>query len=89
MEETISGANRILNERVRQINKEGYSYEHDDEHIDGEIAMAAAAYTIPEPKFWPWRDSEWKPSGDRIKDLTKAGALIAAEIDRLLRKQNG
>ncbi len=36
------------------------------------------------PKTWPWMDEFWKPDHlDRIKDLTKAGALIAAEIDRL------
>ena len=35
--------------------------------------------------MWPWNGSYWKPTpDDRIKELTKAGALIAAEIDRLL-----
>jgi hypothetical protein len=35
---------------------------------------------------WPWHDAWWKPSPDnRIKELAKAGALIAAEIDRLNR----
>ncbi len=37
------------------------------------------------PITWPWDERYWKPSHDnRIKDLQKAGALIAAEIDRLL-----
>lgn len=40
------------------------------------------------PGGWPWHWSWWKPSkgntvADRVRDLTKAGALIAAEIDRL------
>lgn len=43
---------------------------------------------------WPW-DPEWdkrthgpdQTREQRIRDLTKAGALIAAEIDRLLREQ--
>jgi hypothetical protein len=45
-------------------------------------------------RFWPWwgnedratRGTQWyKPCPDnRIRELTKAGALIAAEIDRLL-----
>lgn len=42
--------------------------------------------------FWPshWDQSWWKPSDgdgpdDRIRDLVKAGALIAAEIDRIQR----
>jgi hypothetical protein len=43
---------------------------------------------------WPWDKIFWKPTPDNdIRELTKAGALIAAEIDRLQRqkqvKQNG
>lgn len=34
---------------------------------------------------WPWKDDSWKPSNDPIPNLIKAGALIAAEIDRLQR----
>lgn len=34
---------------------------------------------------WPWHLSWWKPSDDPVKNLVKAGALIAAEIDRLNR----
>ncbi len=42
----------------------------------------------PELKFWPWDEEWWKPSdNDPIRNLEKAGALIAAEIDRLLRLQ--
>ncbi len=34
--------------------------------------------------LWPWDDEDWKPvPGNRIHELEKAGALIAAEIDRL------
>lgn len=36
---------------------------------------------------WPWEDDAWKPSDDPIRNLVKAGALIAAEIDRLQRKE--
>jgi hypothetical protein len=43
------------------------------------------------PNGWPWHYVWWKPSLDnseecRIRELTKAGALIAAEIDRLNRR---
>lgn len=35
---------------------------------------------------WPWDESWWKPStDDPVRQLVKAGALIAAEIDRLQR----
>ena len=38
------------------------------------------------PKSWDW--TWWKPSpNDRIRELSKAGALIAAEIDRILNEQ--
>lgn len=40
---------------------------------------------IPPTTFWPWEDAWWKPvHDDPIRNLEKAGALIAAEIDRLL-----
>jgi hypothetical protein len=32
---------------------------------------------------WPWAPEFWKPTGDPVRDLTKAGALIAAAIDSL------
>lgn len=35
------------------------------------------------PYDWPWLSDDWKPSGDAVRDLVRAGALIAAEIDRL------
>lgn len=35
----------------------------------------------PSP-IWPWEPSWWKPSDDPIRNLEKAGALTAAEIDR-------
>jgi hypothetical protein len=38
-------------------------------------------------RLWPWEDKWWKPSPDPIRNLVKAGALIAAEIDRLRRKE--
>jgi len=34
------------------------------------------------PRWWPWSFKYWKPTPeDRIKELTKAGALLAAQID--------
>ena len=36
--------------------------------------------------LWPWTEAWWKPSpDDRVRELAKAGALIAAEIDRIQR----
>ena len=90
----------IADERQRQIDKEGYTTEHDDKHLLGEISDAAACYaskTIPVPAAgisltvnrkhgWPWEEEAWKPTpNDRMRELTKAGALIVAEMERLQR----
>ena len=98
-----TGSERIRFERWRQLVFKGFSFDHDDRHVDGELAMAALAYvnaglvsqcrpntrvvlSLPNNALgWPWGRSEWKPSDDPIENLVRAGALIAAEIDRLLR----
>jgi hypothetical protein len=36
--------NDVLVERVRQLSEEGYDAAYDDEHTDGALALAAAAY---------------------------------------------
>lgn len=33
---------------------------------------------------WPWKDHDGRPDADILTSLIKAGALIAAEVDRLL-----
>lgn len=114
----MSGAELIVAERRRQIEVEGWTAEHDDEHAADELVWAAICYAAPDDVFvaenldaepgsvdvrlrdpWPssW-DRKWdkrgrfsrldsykNPFGGRIRALTIAGALIAAEIDRLKR----
>jgi hypothetical protein len=86
------GARDVLAERERQIDEEGWTPEHDDQHTDGSIARAAGCYALhasglPEQHarhFWPWEWKWWKPSPqDARRMLVKAAALIIAEIDRL------
>ncbi len=83
----------VFGERHRQINAEGWTPKHDDEHGDGALAEAAAVYALSERQIeiiryrggsiselfpeWPY-----KPK-DRRRDLVRAGALILAEIERL------
>ena len=92
----LSGAERISIEREREISVEGYTPDHDDEHTNGELIQAAVSYAInadveageglsdSPPAIWPWGAESWKPKS-RIRDLERARALIAAEIDRLTR----
>ena len=90
----------IAAERLRQINVERWSPEHDDQHATGQMAKAASCYAWlaaasgtlravfkTPPPTWPeeWGIEWWKPT-DRRRDLVKAGALIVAEIERLDRK---
>ena len=85
----------IAAERERQITEEGYSAEHDKDHAleltkaaqcyvgVGIRAQRYAAHPLTVPIMWPWADRFWKPTGDPVRDLVKAGALIAAAIDSL------
>lgn len=87
----------VLTERHRQVTKEGWSHEHDDSHVRGELGLAAALYALPYESGMLEQDDfirldmlleigfEWrlKPEPDRRKRLVKAGALILAEIERM------
>lgn len=102
----MTGSERIAEERRRQIESEGWTPEHDQHHVELELARAAVVYAMPPtwrtetdianvlygrtarngtrffgvwPEEWPYKPSY----EDRIRELEKAGALIAAEIDRL------
>lgn len=94
-----SGVELIAEERAAQVSREGRTPEHDDEHTEGELASAAASYAIHAvmgseasyespvpPPWWPWDDEWWKPKNP-MRDLVRAGALIAAEIDRRQRAE--
>lgn len=103
------GARRIILERHRQVNEERCDAEHDKQHSDGELVMAAIAYAAaPNTVFarrtdleddetnqvfvfegiWPWGDEHDKRAKHGpIRRLEIAGALIAAEIDRLLSEE--
>jgi hypothetical protein len=98
-----TGIDLIAAERQRQITAEGWTPEHDDTHTKGELAFAAACYVndaaeeirsgqpshkprqMP-PMAWPWAEEWWKPKSV-LSRLVRAGALIAAEIDRLICQQ--
>ncbi|HBP1875134.1 hypothetical protein [Pseudomonas aeruginosa] len=82
-------------ERRRQVEAEGWTPEHDDEHSHSQMARAAACYALAGSSApndgtaallvslaWPWDQQWWKPTTPR-RDLVKACALALAEIERL------
>jgi hypothetical protein len=99
----VNGTDLIAAERARQIAKEGYDAAHDDTHTHGELAIAGAILAVDgtdakveDPDGFdtegdPWghlaKHSYRVAGSSRVRTLTIAGALIAAEIDRLLRTE--
>ena len=113
-----TGIELIIEERQRQIVKEGWTAEHDEQHLEGQLALVASLYATPIPLFarvekdgggieiydpWPWHDgiectrygdgttykvNAWdkRKKHNTMRKLIIAGALIAAEIDRLQRQ---
>lgn len=94
------GACLIAVERRRQVEAEGWSAKHDDEHDRGDLAIVAAMLAVHHtdgeacaPRdIWDMLDNPRDPWGliakhghDQVRTLSIAGALIAAEIDRLIR----
>lgn len=92
-----AGMRAIADERRRQVEAEGFSPEADSDYKAGELAKAALAYvqlaamdlaaggrehiaTGTPPACWPWHRLWWTPR-DARRDLVRAGALIAAQLD--------
>lgn len=94
-----NGVEAIAKERVRQVTEEGYDEAHDKLHECSELAWAAKAYLraylstdgggLAGSEDWPWEMDGFKPATKgvvgHIRDLERAGALIAAQIDRLVK----
>ena len=77
------GIELVAIERIRQIKEEGFDADHDSLHDKGELISAARCYLLGDFVGWPWERKWWKPR-TKIRNLTKAAALIIAEIDRIL-----
>lgn len=103
MSKATKGIDLIDAEQKRHRNEEGWSEEHDEvNNHGGQLGLAAACYAASasgfdeiyastsrlDPGLWPW-DEEWdkRQKHDRLKKLIIAGALIASDIDRILREQ--
>jgi hypothetical protein len=91
-----TGIELISKMRWEQVYEHGYDKDHDSDHTGGELSKAAAALAcigtdayvedvvsfIEEDHTDEWGLCE-KLKDNRVKALIVAGALIAAEIDRI------
>ena len=88
----MAGIGDIAAERQRQVEGEGWTPKHDDQHPNGELVFAAVAYAAPEPVYrkrgddlqvtyrdsFPW---EWDPKWDkRDKHDRRRQLLIAGAL---------
>jgi hypothetical protein len=94
-----AGIEAFGDERIRQIEQEGYE-PHADIGRAPELLRAAACYAdwaaadmdgvgIDEPHpFWPWEDEDWKPGGSAMRAMEKSAALMAAAYDAIYAEFN-
>lgn len=87
---SFPGLSLIIAERQRQIEISGWSSDHDDSHEASELAEEASRWAREGTVIQSYEDGlcgskQHRMSKDRIQQLVIAGALTAAEIDRLLR----
>lgn len=89
----------VLAERQRQVEEEGWTAAHDDEHYSGDLSAAASSYALAtaillapgqpgDPYTADNPPEAWPPEwefkpSNPRRMLVKAGALILAEIERL------
>ena len=92
----MSAVEDVIAERARQVMEKGWSPEHDDQHVKGELARAGAAYALDAGaarvvhldlvrSIWPFDWSAFKPNEER-RALVKGCALLLAEIERIDRE---
>lgn len=86
----MTGIELIAQERKEQIEKHGYDEKHDETHNEfGELGDAAVYLITSNDNYWPktW-NTKTRDKFDKkgfIDRLVIAGALIAAEIDKIQR----
>lgn len=99
----MTGVSLIGQERLRHQKEEGYTVQVDLERYTTSepLTSAAIVYAMtldqrikagdpvkgPCPWPWPWDRDTFKPLPNRVAELAKAGALIAAAIDYELAKE--
>jgi hypothetical protein len=86
--ETTPGVELIRKERMEQLEKHRFSIDHDKGYKYGELADLAQYAMTGDLIYYPNNMSTYYVGSirrkERIEQLAIAGALIAAEIDRIL-----
>lgn len=84
-----TGVELIAEERQKQIKQYGTTECHDIKHENNQL-LTAAMYALTNGNFSEYEQNGWHEFEEKvdrdyheIDNLVKAGALIAAEIDRL------
>ncbi|MEE8551443.1 MAG: hypothetical protein V3T08_09360 [Gemmatimonadota bacterium] len=97
----MTGVELIAAERLRQVEEEGWDADHDSGHDGAELAVAAAELALDGTGLWigAWGGEDMCGSiakfgcqgisPNRLRRLVIAGALIAAEIDRVVVDTSG
>lgn len=97
----MTGVELIAEERKEQIEKHGYTATEDDTRHNGGLAAGGAAYALyvaqkrgmniggadPVGDLWMFPIRTFKAGDDHLKTLAKAGAMIAAEMDKIIRER--
>lgn len=101
-EKPKTGIDLVAEERQRQIEQLGFSGNHDSQFTAGEIALAAACYACdPVPiyrheeshrgheftRMTPFGAAPVNTKHTELRKMIIAGALVVAEIDRLLAEE--
>lgn len=82
-----TGIELIAQERQEQLEKHGFAIESDKQYENGELLCAAFYAVTCDPQYsqvgWELFEEKIEEKYHEIDRLSIAGALIAAEIDRL------
>lgn len=84
---------RLINAERLRILSLGFTPEHDQKYVKGELPEAAISYLLSGtfedgpnlPSNWPFDSDTFKPSPhNRLRELAKAANFIVSEMNRIL-----
>jgi len=81
---TVRGPETVdrLNDRGEAARMQAILDEEEPDRL-GYVCGRTSDGKLKAPDRWPWGTDTWRPDVDPVVNLARAGALLAAEIDRL------